>query len=232
MLYTGDSPPSGESEEGQRDEDSPRLQRQDEHLANFNVAVAEIAAQVLPVYHHADGWLERTRAGLLALLRTLDERPDAARTLVSDSIAWGSEVLGRRGELLEALAEALEPAPGELNQVRGGAGPVESLPETTAENLVGASLSWVHTRLRDESGSLIELAPSLMSMIVHPYLGSEAAQRELERSHTEVGAEVAGREHRGVPVSSPGAVPSQDRSSAQGASSSRGPISRLRTTPS
>jgi hypothetical protein len=232
LLYTEDSPPNGRSEEGQRDEDSPRSRRQDERLTSFDAAVAEIAAQVLPAYHDADGWSQRTRAGLIALLRALDERPEAARALVGDSIAWGPEVLERRGELLEALAEALEPAPGELAQLQDGTGPVALLPETTAENLVGASLSWVHTRLREEDGPLIELAPSLMSMIVHPYLGSEAAQSELERSHTEVGAEVAGREHHGIPVSSSGAVPSQGRSSAPGASSPRGPISRLRTTPS
>jgi hypothetical protein len=202
-----------------------------EHLAAFDAAVAEIAAQVLPVYRDADGWPERTRAGLLALLRALDERPDTARALVSDSIAWGPEVLERRGDLLEALAEALEPAPGELDQVRGGAGPVGSLPETTAENLVGASLSWVHARLQGESGLLVELAPSLMSMIVHPYLGSEAAQRELERSHTEVGEEVAGRED-GDQIASSGAVTLPGAVSAQAPTPSQGPISRLRRIPS
>jgi hypothetical protein len=194
-------------------------------LNAFDLAVVEIATRVLPAYHEAEGWLERTRAGLIALLRALDERPDAAHTLVSESIAWGPEVLERRGELLEALADALEPAAGELQLIRGEAGPVGSLPETTAENLVGASLSWVHARLQPERGPLIELAPSLMSMIVHPYLGGEAAQRELERSHTEVGVELAGRD-RQDPTASPGAV------SSQASSSSQGPISRLRTSTS
>jgi hypothetical protein len=237
LLYTEDSPPNGGSEEGQREGDSPRSERQDERLHAFDAAVAEIAARVLPGYHDADGWLERTRTGLLALLRALDERPDAARALVSDSIAWGPEVLERRGELLEALAEVLEPAPGELEQTQDGAEPARSLPETTAENLVGASLSWVHARLQSESGQLIELAPPLMSMIVHPYLGSEAAQGELERAHADLGAEVARREHGGPtssqrPASSRGAVASQGRSTAQSASSPQGPISRLRKTPS
>lgn len=89
-----------------------------------------------------------------------------------DSIAWGPEVLERRGELLEVLAEALD-------DPRGKVDAVVSLPETTGENLVGASLSWVHRRLLEESAPLAELAPSLMSTIVHPYLGSEAARREL-----------------------------------------------------
>ncbi len=143
----------------------------DEHLAAFDAGVAEIAARVLPAYRSADGWLERTRAGLLALLRALDERPQLAHALVIESIAWGPAVLERRGDVLEALA-------GALDEGRGVSGPA---PKTAGENAVGASLSWVHRRLQDEAGPLVELAPSLMSVIVHPYLGAEAAQRELER---------------------------------------------------
>ncbi len=62
----------------------------------------------------------------------------------------------------------------------------------TAENLVGACVSLVHTRLlKAEGRSLLELAPSLMSMIAHPYLGVEAGRRELERPRTHVGREAA-----------------------------------------
>ena len=103
MLYTGESPPNGGSEEAEHDENNPRSERQDERLAAFEAAVAEIAAKVLPVYGAADDWLERTRVGLAALLGALDERPVTARALVIDSIAWGPAVLERRGELLEAL---------------------------------------------------------------------------------------------------------------------------------
>jgi hypothetical protein len=176
-----------------------------EHLAVFDATVDEIAAQVLPVYRASNDWLERMRASLPALLEALDERPAMARALVIDSIAWGPAVLERRGELLEALAEALEEARVEVE-------PFEALPETTGENLVGASLSWVHKRLAQESGALLELAPSLMSMLVHPYLGDEAAQRELERSPAGLGVELVAREGRGAaaqsPVSRAGGVPS------------------------
>jgi hypothetical protein len=175
-------------------------------LAAFDTAVAEIAARVLPVYHAADGWLERTRAGMTALLCALDERPVPARALVIDAIAWGPAVLVRRGELLEALAGALEEARAEV-------GPSAAPPETTGENLVGASLSWVHKRMLEESGPLVELGPSLMSMIVHPYLGDEAAQRELERSPTDLGVEFVEREDRGT-------------------ATAQGPVSRVRPVPS
>jgi hypothetical protein len=218
LLYTEDPSSNGGSEEDRQTRYNPRSKHEDEHLAAFDAAVTEIAARVLPVYGASEAWLERTRAGLIALLGALDERPAAARALVIDSIAWGPAALERRGELLEALAGALEEARTEVK-------PLAALPRTTGENLVGASLSWVHKRLAREGGPLIELAPSLMGMIVHPYLGSEAAQHELERSHTEIGAVLAGSEQRDS-ISSSGAVASR----AQGPT--QGPISRLRRTPS
>jgi hypothetical protein len=160
----------------------------DERAAAFEEAVAEIAARVGPAYSRADGWLGRTRAALVELLRFCDERPDTARGLVVESIVWGAEVLERRGQLLDALAGALDRGCEEID-------PARVPPPETAENLVGACVSLVHTRLlRGEPGSFVELAPSLMSMIVHPYLGAAAARRELERSLTELGAEAAERE--------------------------------------
>jgi hypothetical protein len=162
---------------------------EEEHLAVFDAGVAEIAAHVLPVYRLPEGWLERTRAGLTALMRALDERPEVAHSLVIESIAWGPAVLDRRGELLEALAGALEEARADAKSIQG-------LPETTGENLVGASLSWGHKRLLEEGGPLVELVPSLMSMIVHAYLGGAAAQRELERPLSDLGAEVTIRESK------------------------------------
>ncbi|MFZ1925359.1 MAG: hypothetical protein WAU42_04355, partial [Solirubrobacteraceae bacterium] len=56
-------------------------------------------------------------------------------------------------------------------------------PPGTAENLVGACVSLVHTRLlQDGGGSFLDFGPSLMGMIVHPYLGPRAAKRELGRA--------------------------------------------------
>lgn len=234
MLYTGDSPQSGGNEEVEREEDCLRRERQDERLVAFDAAVAEITGQVLPAYSAADGWLERTRAGLLALLGALDERPVTARALVVDSIAWGPAVLGRRGELLEVLAETLEEgrdewvAHDERERTHGELERSAQLPRTTGENLVGASLSWVHKRLAEESGPLMELAPSLTSMIVHPYLGDEAARAELERSAADFGVEFAARESGGQES---GGNEGGGRESVRPAYT-KAPVSRVRATPS
>ncbi|HTC59708.1 MAG TPA: hypothetical protein VK691_06255 [Solirubrobacteraceae bacterium] len=179
MLQAGDPLPGGAPEGagsgGER-----------ERLAVFDGLVAEIAARAEPVYRQADGWLEQTRAGLLELLRFCDERPDTARAVVIDSIAWGPEVLARRSQLLETLADVLDRGCEQTD-------PATVPPPETAASLVGALLSWVQTRLVSEQGSFVELAPSLMSMIAHPYLGPEAAKRELERSLAYTGAEAPGR---------------------------------------
>ncbi|HEV7937201.1 MAG TPA: hypothetical protein VGP18_04160 [Solirubrobacteraceae bacterium] len=162
-----------------------------ERLAAFDEAVAEIAARVEPVYREADGWLEQTRAGLVELLRFCDERPETARALVVDSIAWGPQVLARRSQLLEALADVLDRGCEQLD-------PAAAPSLETAASLVGASLSWVQTRLVTERGSFVELVPSLMSMIAHPYRGPLAAKRELERTLADPVAETAAREPEGA----------------------------------
>ena len=116
-----------------------------------------------------------------------------ARALVIESIAWGPAVLERRAQLLDALAGALDR--GALKGTSEETGPARVLPAGTAENLVGACVSLVHTRLlQGNGGSFTELGPSLMSIVVHPYLGAEAARRELERPLTDAGAESAERE--------------------------------------
>jgi hypothetical protein len=203
MLQAGDPPP----DEAPRGADGPGSargagpgasawgengdRRGDERVVAFDAAVAEVAALVRPAYRQADGWLEGTRAALLELLRFCDERPDTARALVVESIVWGPAALERRGQLLDALA-------GALDRGREQTDPARVPPVGTAENLVGACVSLVHTRLlQGGDGSFAELAPSLMGMIVHPYLGAEAARRELERPLTDAGAEAVGREFEG-----------------------------------
>ncbi len=198
MLQAGDRLPTG-APEGAGDGG------QAERLAEFDRALAEVAARVEPAYRKAEGWLEQTRAGLMELLRFCDERPEAARELVVDSIAWGPELLRRRGQLLDTLAAALDRGRAQAALLDAGAAPSSAdpapgatlasvaarygaEPPETAENLVGACVSLVHTRLLQAGGGpCLELGPSLMSMIAHPYLGPQVARRELERSLVNAG---------------------------------------------
>jgi hypothetical protein len=187
MLYSGDQSPAG-AQEPEKDRFG------DERLVAFEEIVGQIAARALPAYRGPGTWLERTRATLLVLLEFCDEQPELAQEVVVDSIAWGPQVLERRGQLLGTLAGALEEG------LDGHDAPGPLLADT-AENLVGACISTIHTRLVQGGASFAELGPSLMSMIAQPYLGGGSSRQELEQQLTQMGTEAVERES-GAPAAS------------------------------
>ena len=177
--------------------------REDCLLAAFDQAIERFARRVRPVFKAKGPWRERVRGALSLLLEQLDGEPDVARLCLVEAPRAGHELLERRRRVLEALAAAVD---GGRAQARSGAEP----PPLTAEGVVGGVLSVIHTRLTDrlqspqhgpsasrppsygpirtgsdgsraELGALVDLTNPLMAMIVHPYLGPAAAQKELER---------------------------------------------------
>ncbi len=142
-------------------------------LAVCDAAVARIAALIAPAYGGGSGWRERIRAALVVLLECLDYEPDVARLLIVDVLGGGSRVLERRREILAVLVAAVDEGRGEPGSGKG-------VPPLTAEGVVGAVLSVLHTRLsQQEPGSLYELLNPLMGLVVLPYLGPAAAAKEL-----------------------------------------------------
>lgn len=144
-------------------------------------------ARVEPAYERERGWREAVRAGLAALLRFFDETPLLAQLCVVHAPAGGPRVLERRAELLAQLRDVVNRG----RQRRTVAREPSSL---VAEGVVGAVLGVLYTRLLARGGPggeytgpnpgeppLIELHGQLMSLIVLPYLGANAAARELER---------------------------------------------------
>ena len=119
-------------------------------------------------------WRGRVRVGLAALLAFFAEEPLAGRVLVVDALKGGPVVLERRAGVVQELIGVVE---GGRAQVRGE----REVAPLTAEGVVGAVLAVVHARLSGLDGSLTELLNPLMAMIVRPYLGAAAAERELER---------------------------------------------------
>jgi AcrR family transcriptional regulator len=144
-------------------------------LAAFEHTVELAAQRVLPAFGGAGRWRERIRAGLLALLEFCDEEPELGALAVVHVLGAGPQALRRRAVVLEALTAAVDEGRGEARKGHEP-GPL------TAEGVVGAVLAVLHTRLsHGERRSLTSLAGPLMSMIVLPYLGSAAAERELAR---------------------------------------------------
>ena len=133
-------------------------------------------------------WLERIRAGLVALLAFLDEDPQWAGSLLLEQPLEGPVVVDATRRIHAALSELLNAGRG---TVIVGA---ELTPSTTliAELVVTAVLSVIRSRMLNEPGRpLVALAPSLMTFIVEPYLGRGAANAELLRSDAAGGVRVS-----------------------------------------
>ncbi len=144
--------------------------RNDCFRAAFEQGVARAAARIVPAYEGARGWRERMRAGLAALLEFLEEEHDLGALCVVVVLGASPVVLARRGEVTQALVDAVD---GGRREARGSARPTR----LTAEGVVGAVLAVLHARL-SAGEPVAELEGSLMGMIVLPYLGLAAAARE------------------------------------------------------
>jgi AcrR family transcriptional regulator/DNA-binding MarR family transcriptional regulator len=150
------------------------VDREDCFIAALEGAVQQIAAVVTPAYEHPGPWRARIRATLMALLEVLDYESGMARLLIVETLGASPKALARRQNVLAQIIAAVDEGREEIGR---GDGP----PPLTAEGVVGAVLSIVHTRMVDkDSPPLVELTNALTSMIVLPYLGPAAARKELE----------------------------------------------------
>ncbi len=150
--------------------------REECFLAAFEEAIGRVSALVLEAYGREGSWRERIRAGLWAALVWLDEEPATARLCVVEALAAGPLVLERRAVLLRALVAAVDEGRGDVPKR------ATQPPPLTAEGVVGAVLSVIHTRLLERGAKpLTGLLGELMSVIVLPYLGQSAAQKELHK---------------------------------------------------
>ncbi len=155
--------------------------REDCFLAAFDGAIARIASEVVPAYEGGTRWREKIRAALIALLEVLDDDPGMGRLVIVETLGAGPRALERRRRVLAQVIAAVDE--GRL-EAKGSDGP----PPLTAEGVVGAVFSLVHSRLlacprtgEGKDGPLVGLVNPLMAMIVLPYLGPAAARRELGR---------------------------------------------------
>jgi AcrR family transcriptional regulator len=144
-------------------------------LAMFEEVLGRARAQMAAAELDGLAWRERVRGGLWAILCFLDAEPVLARVAVVQSAKGGPQIAELRERLFAQLA-------GIVDEGRSAGGRVADCPQLTAEGLVGAVLSILHTRVvRGEQQPLKSLQGELMAMIVAPYLGSAAARAERKR---------------------------------------------------
>ncbi len=149
--------------------------REDCFLAAFEEAIARASRCVSAGRDPSEGWEERIRGGLEAFLRFLEDEPAFGRLAVVESSSAGARAREmRQGVVARIVAEV------DVGRQVAVAG--HSATSLTAEAVVGGMCSVVHDRLlsRNHAG-FMDLANPLMSMIVLPYLGPVAANRELTR---------------------------------------------------
>jgi DNA-binding MarR family transcriptional regulator len=152
----------------------PLDERDGADLAAFERALGPAADVASAAFRAQDGWLDGVRAGLLALLEFFDTEPALARYLVVGSAVAGPRVLERRKEILGKVALLLddERAPARAYP-----------PPLTADAVASGVLGVLYARLSEpEPGVLAELAGPLMSFIVLPFAGVQAARRELRHT--------------------------------------------------
>lgn len=141
-------------------------------VAALDHSVQRAAEYVLADYDPAERWRKRIRKALVGLLEFLSNEPTMGRLCIIETLGAGTRVHERRMRILATLTAAVD-------EGRKESKASASLPPLTAEGVVGGALSVLHTRLlSNERAPLLKLAGPLMGMIVLPYLGPAAAQKE------------------------------------------------------
>jgi hypothetical protein len=139
-------------------------------LAAFDRGLGRVSRLVEEAADCADGWHDRVRAGLSALLVFFDEEPGWARLLLGDSPLDAGASLERRQQTLHALASALVTDTQADENDSGWFVPWSGL---TAELVVGGVVAVLRKRMLEaERKPFVELAPSLMAFIMAQYPGA------------------------------------------------------------
>ena len=153
---------------------------QDCILAAFSKGLTRLSQAVLEATYRQERWLERLRAGLVALLGFLDDEPQWARLLILNRWLEGSAALQCEQRLQDVLGVLLREGRGsEVDPAELGS------PVLRSELILGGVFSVIRTRMLESNGgggALVELAPSLMAFMVAPYLGVSVARVELSET--------------------------------------------------
>jgi AcrR family transcriptional regulator len=145
--------------------------REDGFLAAFEQAADRMRTLAAEAFASQPNWRRGLRASLQQLLLFLDEEPGVARLAVVDALGAGERVLARRIVLLAEAARSIDAA----------RTPRADLPTISGQAAVGGAFAILHSHIALRGPEPVsDLHGALMSTIILPYLGSRAAQRELE----------------------------------------------------
>jgi AcrR family transcriptional regulator len=149
--------------------------REDCLTALLDESFTRIAAVVAPAWEAQGGFAQRLRGALVAALGFLDSDRATGALVIRYLLGCGPRRPELRARVLARLHEAVDEGRSQAT-ARVGLSPL------TAEIVVGGVLAVLDARLHEPQCRLLALANPLLWMIVLPYLGRGAGQRELGRA--------------------------------------------------
>jgi AcrR family transcriptional regulator len=143
-------------------------------LAAYEAASDELLARLRQAQSSGDGWLDRTRAGVVAYLRWLAAEPALARVFLIEVAAAGPVAAERRERIRDRYAEVLR----ELqDDARTDIPALPRLPDEIFHALVAAIDEVVVRRIRESGGAdLPDLEPVLLHLHLALLSSSSAGQ--------------------------------------------------------
>lgn len=147
------------------------------YLEALRFAAARLEAIAIEAAAAEREWRAQLRAGLRAVLSTLEEDPTAGRALIVEVHAAGAEALTIRGEAMKRLTAFIDSA----RDVASGEAP----PPIAAEGIVAGMHAVVHAKLAaGEEDGYRDLLPDFMYFATLPYFGPDVADSEMKAART------------------------------------------------
>lgn len=138
--------------------------------------IERLGVNLLEAAVSAPGWAAGVRAGLVRLFEFVGEQPAIARSLFVEVHVAGGGALATHDEALERIA-------GALDSVRAEIEPDQAPPEATSIFVVGGIEACLGDALAaGDQNRIWDALPELMHLTVGSYLGTEAAEEELEQA--------------------------------------------------
>ncbi len=148
--------------------------KEDCMLKSFEALSAEVSWKVRVAYDSQPSWPANLRAAAYQTGRWMDAHPRATHFGNVDVLASGNEMVRIRREELFRTHAAL------IDAGREVAPDPAQVPEAAAMMAIGAIAQMLTQRMQSGQGLETErMVPELMYLAVRPYLGEEAARREL-----------------------------------------------------
>jgi len=144
-------------------------------LSAYDNAVEALVRRVTAAYEAAGEWPERAAAGLATLLEALAEEPDLARLSLVDIGAAGPAAQRRYRAAVQRLTPLFEEG---RDYAVGG----RALPANTSRMAIGGVTGLISDELvAGRAERLPDLLSDVFFATLVPYIGPDAAAREVER---------------------------------------------------